>query len=280
MKGEVKIFENEKFGDVRIAMSENGEPLFCLADICKSIGLSNPSSVKSRLDKDDLQLIDLHALKHNEGTIVGNSNANFVTESGLYDVLLYSDSPQVKPFRKWVTSEVLPSIRKTGGYVNDSSTFVDSYFSDLDDSAKQFLVQTLDSKKALLEENKKQQEQIAIMKPKEDFYDTVTGSPDTIDMRQVATTLNIKGVGRNKMFDILRTKGILDRRNIPYQNYVERGYFRTVESSYTKGDIVCINIKTVVYQKGVDFIKKVILRYLSNGNSNEGGTDYDNRDEI
>lgn len=253
---EIKIFENERFGEVRVAgTSEN--PLFCLADVCKAVEL-NPSDVRKRLDDG---VVSIHPIIDSVGR---EQQANFVTEDGLYDVILDSRKEEAKKFRKWITSDVLPSIRKTGGYVNDSSTFVDSYFSDLDDSAKQFLVQTLDTKKKLLEENKKQKEQIAIMKPKEEFYDTVTGSPDTIDMRQVATTLNIKGVGRNKMFDILRTKGILDRRNIPYQTYVERGYFRTVESSYFKGDIVCINIKTVVFQKGVDFIKKVILDYLNN----------------
>lgn len=114
---EITIFKNERFGEVRTATNESGEPLFCLADVCKAVGLTNPSSVKTRLEKEDLQLIDLHALKQNEGIIVGNSLANFVTESGFYDVLLYSDAPQVKPFRKWVTSEVLPSIRKHGAYM-------------------------------------------------------------------------------------------------------------------------------------------------------------------
>lgn len=252
---EIKIFQNESFGEVRVAgTSEN--PLFCLADVCQILDLT-PSKVAQRLSGD---VLSKYPITDNLGR---EQQANFVNEDGLYDVILDSRKEEAKKFRKWITSEILPSIRKTGGYVNDSSTFVDSYFSDLDDSAKQFLVQTLDTKKKLLEENKKQKEQIAIMKPKEEFYDTVTGSPDTIDMRQVATTLNIKGVGRNKMFDILRIKGILDRKNIPYQNYVDRGYFRTVESSYTKGDIVCLNIKTVVFQKGVDFIKKVILDYLN-----------------
>ena len=69
----------------------------------------------------DVQLVDLHALKQNEGTIIGNSTANFITESGFYDVLLYSDAPQVKPFRKWVTNDVLPSIRKHGAYLTEQT---------------------------------------------------------------------------------------------------------------------------------------------------------------
>lgn len=117
----IQIFQNEQFGKVRVAMNESGEPLFCLTDVCKAVGLTNPSSVKARLDKVDVQLVDLHALKQNEGTIIGNSTANFITESGFYDVLLYSDAPQVKPFRKWVTNDVLPSIRKHGTYMTEQT---------------------------------------------------------------------------------------------------------------------------------------------------------------
>ena len=91
-------------------------PLFCLADVCKAVGLVNPSSVRQRLDSEDVQLLDLHALNYTEDNRVGNPLTNFVTESGFYDVILQSSSPNVKPFRKWVTSEVLPSIRKTGSY--------------------------------------------------------------------------------------------------------------------------------------------------------------------
>jgi prophage antirepressor-like protein len=112
-----QIFEHQQFGNIRINIDKNGEPLFCLTDICMALELTNPSSVKSRLDADQVQLIDLHTLNYNEGMkIIGNSFANFVNEDGFYDVLLQSSSVKVKPFRKWITSEVLPSIRKHGGY--------------------------------------------------------------------------------------------------------------------------------------------------------------------
>lgn len=98
------------------------------------------------------------------------------------------------------------------------------------------------------------------MKPKAEFADAVFGSSEAIDMRMVATTLNI-GIGRNKLFELLRDKKILDRRNMPYQTFVDRGYFRTIESTYNKPDgSSCINIKTVVYQKGVDFIRRMLMK--------------------
>lgn len=109
---EIQIFSNPAFGQVRTAGTPEN-PLFCLADVCNAVELTNPSSVKSRLDREDVQLVDLHALNYQ---MVGNSMATFINEAGFYDVLLFSTSPKVKPFRRWVTHEVLPSIRKTGQY--------------------------------------------------------------------------------------------------------------------------------------------------------------------
>lgn len=98
--------------------------------------------------------------------------------------------------------------------------------------------------------------------PKIDFYDAVTGSKDTIDMSEVAKVLNIKGFGRNKIFEILRDKKILRDNNQPYQKYVDCGYFRIVEVSFIKPDgSTNIQLKTVVYQKGLDFIKKILSSY-------------------
>ena len=105
----IRIFQNEQFGQVRIAMNENGEPLFCLIDVCNMLDLI-PSKVSQRLDKDVLSKYPLE-------TAGGIQQTNFINEEGLYDVILDSRKPEAKQFRKWITSEVLPSIRKTGGYM-------------------------------------------------------------------------------------------------------------------------------------------------------------------
>ena len=108
---------------------------------------------------------------------------------------------------------------------------------------------------AQLEEKEKQ---ILLLKPKADFFDAVANSKDAIDIGKAAKVLNY-GKGRNTLFGILRQSGILDRNNIPYQEYIDRGYFRTIEQKYTKpGGETHISIKTLVYQKGLDYIKKVI----------------------
>lgn len=100
--------------------------------------------------------------------------------------------------------------------------------------------------------------QIEEMKPKADFYDSVADSKTAIQIGDVAKMLAIKGVGRNNLFQMLRDKKILDRNNVPYQQYVDSGYFRVIEQKYTVGGDVRINIKTLVYQKGIDWIRRIL----------------------
>lgn len=119
MDNSIKIFKNDVFGEVRVAGTSE-EPLFCLADVCNAVELSNPSSVKTRLNDEDLQLLDLHALNP-DLYVNGNSFATFITESAFYDVLLFSSSKKVKPYRRWVTHEILPSIRKYGAYMTSDT---------------------------------------------------------------------------------------------------------------------------------------------------------------
>lgn len=100
---------------------------------------------------------------------------------------------------------------------------------------------------------------IELQKPKVDFYEAVTGSKDTIDIGTVAKVLNVKGFGRNNLFEFLRDKGVLMSNNQPKQTYCDRGYFRVIESKFTKPDgSTHVNTKTVVYQKGLDYIRKLL----------------------
>lgn len=108
------------------------------------------------------------------------------------------------------------------------------------------------------EQIEKQNQLLLEQKPKVDFFEAVTGSKDTIDIGTVAKVLN-KKVGRNKLFEILRDNNILMNNNMPYQKYVDSGYFRVIESKYTKPDgSVKVGFKTVVFQKGVNFINKLL----------------------
>ena len=108
---DLQIFNNEEFGEVRTAVV-NDEPMFCLIDICKALEIKNATDVAKRLDEDERTRLNLGR----------QGETNFITESGLYAVILRSDKPNAKKFRKWVTGEVLPTIRKTGSYNKPMST--------------------------------------------------------------------------------------------------------------------------------------------------------------
>lgn len=117
----------------------------------------------------------------------------------------------------------------------------------------------LERKQELEEKNKLLLSENERMKPKEEFFDAVTDSKDAIDIGQVAKVLNFPGIGRNKLFEILRNNGILKQNNEPYQKYIDCGYFRVIEQKYeVKPGEIRINIKTLVFQKGVDYIKKLL----------------------
>lgn len=110
-----------------------------------------------------------------------------------------------------------------------------------------------------LEEKEKQ---IAVLKPKAEFYDDVAGSKDAIAIGDAAKVLNM-GIGRNKLFELLRDYKILMDNNIPYQSYIDRGYFRTIEQKWiTKDGETKINIKTLVYQRGLDYIRKIVNKEI------------------
>lgn len=112
----------------------------------------------------------------------------------------------------------------------------------------------------------KLQEENKLMLPKAEFYDDVTGSDSLIDMKEVAKVLNFKNIGRNKLFELLRNKSVLMRDNTPYQKYVDCGYFKIIEVKWfnPKKASTQITLKTMVFQKGLDFISKLIKKEFNN----------------
>ena len=234
---ELQIFNNEEFGSVRTITKDN-EPMFCLADICKALEIKNATDVAKRLEEDEVTRLNL-------GSQSGETN--FVTESGLYAVILRSDKPNARKFRKWVTSEVLPAIRKNGGYGANQEQM----------TPEQIVANALIVAQNIISQKDRQIEE---MKPKAEFFDTVADSKTAISMNEVAKVLNIKGYGRNNLFEFLRENKVLDRWNVPYQRYIDNGWFRVIEQKYQKNGEPVITTKTLVYQKGVDGIRRMIAK--------------------
>ena len=234
---DIKVFENDAFGRVR-TIDREGDVWFVGKDVAEILGYTNPSkALADHVDEED-------KLNNESLSSLGQRGGWLINESGLYSLVLSSKLPTAKQFKRWITKEVIPSIRKTGGYFATPKTYVE---------ALRALADAEEEKERLALENEE-------MKPKADFYDDVTGSSDAIEIGEVAKVLNC-GIGRNKLFDFLRKEKVLMKNNIPKQHFVDEGYFRVIETKYTKpnGD-VSINLKTVVYQKGVDYIRKLLIK--------------------
>lgn len=233
----MQVFNNPEFGKVRTVVINN-EPWFIGKDVALALGYAKPeNAIANHVDAEDKTSTLIQGTGSNY-----KSKAIIINESGLYSLVLSSKLPTAKKFKHWVTSEVLPSIRKYGTY-----SLPKDYL-----SALKALVVSEEAKQKLLAEN-------AVMKPKAEFYDAVADSNTLVSMGDVAKLLDM-GIGRNKLYKFLREKKVLMSDNIPYQKYVDRGYFKVVESYYMAGDNKVIVKTTYVKQKGVDYIRKLLFR--------------------
>jgi prophage antirepressor len=241
MNNTIKIFENEEFGKIRTFVKD-GEPWFILADICKVLEISNSRMVARRLDTEELMSVKLTS---------GGQRREMtaVSESGLYDVILRSDKPQAKPFRKWVTTKVLPTIRKTGGYVANEDMFIENYLPFLDEPYQNlFRLQMM----AINQLN----ERIRHDQPLVEFANQVAGTENLIDMNamaKLAVEENIP-IGRNRLFRWLRKNGILMSDNLPYQKFIDRGYFAVKETVFEVDSMTRTYQQTLVTGKGQRYI--------------------------
>ncbi|WP_346998033.1 phage antirepressor [Coprococcus eutactus] len=239
----LKIFENKEFGEIRTAVVDD-EPMFCLIDICKALEMSNPTIVAQRLDDDERTKLDLGR----------QGETNFITESGLYTVILRSDKPNAKKFRKWVTSEVLPSIRKNGGYIAGQETMSD-------DELMARALQVAQNK--ILERDR----QIETMKPKAIFADAVAASHTSILIGDLAKLISQNGVniGQKRLFKWLRDNGYLIKRNgsdwnMPTQRSMEMKLFEVKESTINNPDgSIRINRTPKVTGKGQQYFVNKFL---------------------
>mgnify|MGYP000625220829 CR=1 FL=1 len=248
----IQIFQNEQFGKVRIAMNESDEPLFCLADVCSVIGIANARNVKSRLDLEDVRQMDTLT----EG---GKQQVTFITESGLYDVIIRSDSEKAKPFRKWVTSEVLPSIRKHGAYMTQET--LEKALTSPD-----FLIQLATNLKEEKQKRIEAEQKIQKDAPKVLFADAVSTSQRSCLVAELAKILQQNGVniGQNRLFTWMRENGYLCQKgqyyNQPTQKAMELGLFELKQTSINKPDgSVLVKVTTKVTGKGqIYFVEKFL----------------------
>lgn len=249
---EIKIFNNPEFGKVR-TMEINGEPYFVGKDVAIILGYAKPeNAIANHVDTEDKTLTPIQG-----GCSTGSQNTTIINESGLYSLILSSKLPKAKEFKRWVTSEVLPSIRKHGAYA------VDELLSD-----PEFAIKTFTALKEERERSKRLSEQIEADKPKVIFADSVSAAKSSILIGDLAKILKQNGVniGQNRLFEWFRQNGFLIKsgssKNMPTQKAAEMGLFEVKVSTVNNPDGSIRETKTTkVTGKGqVYFVNKFLGR--------------------
>lgn len=248
----ISTFRNPAFGSVR-AVNINNEPYFVGKDVAEILGYSNPR--KAMIDHVDAE--DKGVTKCD--TLGGTQEMTIINESGLYSLILSSKLPKAKEFKRWVTSEVLPTIRKTGGYVNNTAQFVDSYFGQLNPDQKHALTMMFD-------ESKRMSEQLKEQAPKVLFANAVETAHTSILIGDLAKIIKQNGVdiGQKRLFEWMRQNGYLIKggssKNMPTQRSMDQELFEVKETTINNPDgSVRVTKTTKVTGKGQTyFINKFL----------------------
>lgn len=234
---DIQVFNNEQFGSIRASLSSDGQPWFVAKDVCDSLGIGKYRDALSRLDNDERGsvLVD---------TPGGPQTVGTVSEAGFYKLVMRSRKPEAKAFQRWVTHEVLPAIRRTGGYMVAKE----------DETPEQIMARAVLVAQDTIERQKRE---IAELKPKALFADAVAASDGTCLVGELAKMLKKNGVniGQNRLFSWMREHGYLGKtgsnRNVPTQRAMEQGLFRIKETAVTHSDgHVTINRTPKVTGKG------------------------------
>lgn len=251
----LQIFNNSEFGKIR-TVTINNEPWFIGKDIEEILGYKNISrDINRHVDKDDI-------LNYQDGSLKTNRGVTVINESGLYSLILSSKLPTAKKFKHWVTSEVLPTIRKTGGYISNDDAFISTYLPFADDQTKMLFKSTLQTVRQL-------NDKIEADRPKVLFADAVTASKTDILIGELAKIIRQNGcdIGEKRLFKWLREHGYLISRkgtdyNAPTQRSVDMGLFRVKETAITHSDgHTTISKTTKVTGKGQSyFINKFLAQ--------------------
>ena len=253
---DIQVFSNSQFGEIRVSVNENNTPMFCLADVCKALGLQNPAMVKTRLDNKGISSIYTLTQKGEQALL-------YINEPNLYRCVFQSKKKEAAKFQDWVFSEVLPSIRKTGGYMVSKDEDTPE---EIMARALQIAQSTLDRQKKRLAEQdltierqghtiQEQSQQLQAAAPKVSYYDDTLMSTNTMTMTQVANSI---GMSVHSLTNKLLKAGIIYRQSgqlllrVPYCNC---GLHKTRTNTFTHSDgTIGTSIYTVWTQKGVRFI--------------------------
>lgn len=248
MNNKIKVFENAEFGSVR-TMTINDEPWFVGKDVAMVLGYTNPAkAIRVHVDEEDKGVNEMD-------TPGGKQNIIIVNESGLYSLILSSKLPTAKAFKRWVTSEVLPSIRKNGVYATPE--FLQKTISD-----PQWAMGVLQALADAQDKIAVQQKQISEMKPKVTYYDLVLQTKNAVNITTIAKDYGLSAVTLNKK---LHDYGVQYKQGgtwLLYQQYADMGYTKTRTGVYTnKAGEEYASVHTQWTQKGRMFIYEILKEH-------------------
>ena len=250
MDNMVKTFVNEEFGSVR-TIEENGRVMFCGKDVALALGYSDTNNaIKTHCKKDG---VVIHHLIDSMGRKQG---AKFISEGNLYRLISHSRLPSAEKFERWIFDEVLPAIRRTGGYIASEDMFIENYLPFLDEPYKNLF-------RLQMTAIKKLNERIRHDQPLVDFANQVAGTENLIDMNamaKLAADEHFK-IGRTRLFRWLKEMGVLMSNNLPYQRYIDRRYFVVKESVFEVEGMKKTYRQTFVTGKGQLFIIGLLRKY-------------------
>jgi len=252
---EIKIFNNEQFGQIRV-IDQNGEPWFVGKEIATILGYKNPQeAIRTHVEDEDKGMSEIL-------TPGGKQMMPIINESGLYSLILTSKLPAAKQFKHWVTSEVLPGIHKHGMYATPET--VEKMLGDPD-----VMIRILQEMRDERARRVKAEEKIALDAPKVLFADCVSQADNEILVGELAKLLKQNGmdIGQNRLYDRLRTEGyIMKGSTVPTQRAMELGLFRVIERSIVQPNgTTRVTQTTKVTGKGQQYF---VNRYIGNGGSN------------
>ena len=240
----INIFENEEFGSIRTLKEETGSVVFCGKDVAAALGYSNTKDAIKRHCRWGVK----HDLPHPQSPFK-TIEMTFIPESDVYRLVAHSRLPSAEKFESWIFDEVLPTIRRTGGYVANEDMFIENYLPFLEEPYQGlFRLQMI----AINQLN----ERIRHDQPLVEFANQVSNTDNLIDMNAMAKLAieeNIP-IGRNRLFCWLRKNQILMSDNLPYQRYIDRGYFVVKESVFDTGSMTKTYQQTYVTGKGQAYI--------------------------
>ena len=244
---DLRIWNYNNSAEVRTVMIDN-EPWFVLKDVCNVLEMTT-KHLTDRLEEDEVKLIPL------TDSLGRQQNTTVINESGLYSVILRSDKPQAKPFRKWVTSEVLPSIRKHGAYMTPETLEAAILNPDYIIKIATALKEEKERRQALETENAQQKQIIGELKPRADYTDRILSNKGLVTITQIAKDYGMSGRKMNKLLEDLHVQYKQSGQWLLYADYHDKGYTHSKTINITRKDgTPDVTMETKWTQKGRLFI--------------------------